>query len=94
MPERFTSEHDIMAAINETIRRANRMKADALALDIEADRLFAAGLGDDGRFKRNEAEKMRASAERVNGKAKHLGELLAEFRTQAMPFLTDTSVEK
>lgn len=49
---------------------------------------------DDAKFKMEQALTLRRRADRlIDTKARKLGECLAEFNTQTMPFLTDNTVK-
>lgn len=93
--KRFKSEREILALIHACHRNANAAIIEAESLETIAKQYFKMpAMVDDASIKMAEAQKLRRSAERmIETKAKKLGESLAEFRTCAMPFLTDTTVK-
>lgn len=86
---RFRSERDILAEIFQCERDSAQCLKDAEALEVTGRAwLKLPDMVDSGMMKLDEARKLRSRASRlVDVKAKKLGDVLAEFRTETMPFL-------
>lgn len=93
--KRFRSEREILAAIHQCHREAQAAIVEAESLETIAKQYFRMpDMVEDAMLKKSEAQKLRKRANRLlDSKAKHLGECLAEFKTDAMPFLSDTTVK-
>ena len=94
MKKRYTTEAQIISAIDRCYSRAWELSKEAEQLDAIADNLFKySDAVEDAKGKRLQAAKIRQSANNlVNKKAKKLGEKLSEFRT-GLIIGTDTSVQ-
>ncbi len=83
-----------MAEIHKCHREAQAAIVQAESLETIAKEYARRGMNDDATFKREEAAKLRRSADRlIDSKAKKLGDCLAEFQTTAMSFISDTTVK-
>lgn len=93
--KRFKDDRAILAAIHQCHRDANAAIVEAESLEAIARTYFTMpGMVEDAEIKKAEALKKRRQADRlIDTKARKLGESLAEFRTQGLPFLTDLSVK-
>lgn len=92
--KRFKSEREILAAIHQCHRDAQAAIVRAESLETIAKEYARMGMADDATFKREEAAKLRRSADRlIDSKAKKLGDCLSEYKTTALPFLADTTVK-
>lgn len=84
-----------MALIHQCHRDANAAIVEAESLETIANQYFRMpDMVNDASLKMAEANKLRRKADRLlDTKAVKLGQCLAEFRTDAMPFLLDTTVK-
>jgi len=94
-PKRYRSEREIIALIHQCHREANQCIIEAESLETLAKEYFKKpDMVDDAKFKMEQALTLRRRADRlIDTKARKLGECLAEFNTQTMPFLTDNTVK-
>lgn len=86
---RFKSERDILAEIFQCERDSAQCMKDAEALEATGrEWLKLPEMTHSGMMKLEEARKLRERATRlIEVKAKKLGDTLAEFRSEPMPFL-------
>lgn len=85
-PQRYRHANDIRDAIDRYRAKAAKLRASAAALDFQAAEFAKAGNPTDSEFKREQAEKKRASASRIEErqltKLKHK---LSELMTPQLP---------
>lgn len=91
---RFTSEDQIIKAIDTCYQKSQAFYKEAEEMDKQADELRGDPYhGERVKELRLAAKKKRTRAYNlVSKKAKHYGEKLSEFRTQAMAILEDSSI--
>lgn len=94
--KRFTSEDQIVKAIDACYQKSQAFYKEAEDMDKQADALR----GDPYHEERIKELRLAAKRKRtrafnlVSKKAKHYGEKLSEFRTQAMSILEDNSIQQ
>lgn len=90
---RFTTEEQIIKAIDKCHEKAAEHYREAEKLDAIADNLFKyPEAAEDAKLKRLEASRIRTTAHNlINKKAKKLGEKLSKFRTAVIPTITVSS---
>jgi len=81
----YADKISILADIHAAQRKIGKMMKEQEELDTKASSFFLAGDGENGKFHRSQAEKIRASIGRIEkGTLRRLKETLSSFQTVDM----------
>lgn len=91
----YNDRISVLAEIHGAQRKINKMMVEQERLDKEADAFFKGGKPDDGKFKREQAEKLRKSIGRIEtGTLARLKQTLSALETPDLFGHTEVVLQK